>query len=91
MIAANDVIKIHRYRNGRQYIRAHTVTNPTALLQQSMDEEPSTSRGIKRYIPQELQDEVDVIAAKHPRVTGICTLFNAHTHSVNVIQLRRKW
>lgn len=35
-----------------------------------MDEEPSTSRGIKQSIPQELQDEVDVIASKRPRVTG---------------------
>ncbi|CAC5387269.1 unnamed protein product [Mytilus coruscus] len=32
-----------------------------------MDEEPSTSCGIKRSIPKELQDEVDVIAAKLPR------------------------
>ncbi|XP_052102316.1 uncharacterized protein LOC127735917 [Mytilus californianus] len=32
-----------------------------------MDGEPSTSCGIKRSIPKELQDEVDVIAAKLPR------------------------
>ncbi|CAG2247233.1 unnamed protein product [Mytilus edulis] len=31
-----------------------------------MDEEPSTSSGIKRHIPQELQDDIDLIAAKRP-------------------------
>ncbi|CAC5372355.1 unnamed protein product [Mytilus coruscus] len=33
-----------------------------------MEEEPSTSSGIKRSIPQELQDEINVIASKHQRV-----------------------
>lgn len=38
-----------------------------------MDEEPSTSYGIKRSIPQELQDAVDEIATKLPRKAGMCT------------------
>lgn len=38
-----------------------------------MEEQPSTSRGIKRSIPAQLQGEIDVIAAKLPRVTGICS------------------
>ncbi|XP_052081702.1 uncharacterized protein LOC127719534 [Mytilus californianus] len=33
-----------------------------------MEEEPSTSSGIKRSIPKELQDEINVIASKHQRV-----------------------
>lgn len=35
-----------------------------------MDKEPSTSRGIKHSIPQELKDGVDEIASKRPNVTG---------------------
>lgn len=35
-----------------------------------MNEEPSTSGGIKLSIPQELLDEDDVIAGKRQRVTG---------------------
>ncbi|CAC5404691.1 unnamed protein product [Mytilus coruscus] len=35
-----------------------------------MNEEPSTSGGIKRSIPQELLDEDDVIAERRQRVTG---------------------
>ncbi|VDI81668.1 Hypothetical predicted protein [Mytilus galloprovincialis] len=35
-----------------------------------MEEEPSTSSGIKRSIPQELQDEIDEIVSKRPRATA---------------------
>ncbi|CAG2215385.1 unnamed protein product [Mytilus edulis] len=35
-----------------------------------MKEEPSTSSGIKRSIPQELQDEIDEIVSKRPRTTA---------------------
>lgn len=38
-----------------------------------MEEQPSTSSGLKCSIPQELQEEIDGIAAKLPRVTGICS------------------
>lgn len=41
-----------------------------------MEEEPSTSSGIKRSIPQELQDEIDEIVSKRPRATGIRTSCN---------------
>lgn len=41
-----------------------------------MEEEPSTSGGIKRSIPKELQDKMDETAAKIPRVTGIYNVFN---------------
>lgn len=36
-----------------------------------MDQEPSTSAGIKLQIPRELQIEIDEIALKHPREAGI--------------------
>lgn len=38
-----------------------------------MEEQPSTSRGIKRSIPEQLRGEIDVIAAKVSRLTGICS------------------
>ncbi|CAG2228386.1 unnamed protein product [Mytilus edulis] len=36
-----------------------------------MDEEPSTSGGIKCQIPPDLLNEIDVIAARHPRKAAI--------------------
>lgn len=42
-----------------------------------MDEEPSTSMDIQRSIPQELQDDIDVIVSNHPREAGIIKLFNS--------------
>lgn len=42
-----------------------------------MDEEPSTSGGIKRLIPPELQDDVDEIAAKRQREAGIIKTMNS--------------
>ncbi|VDI70024.1 Hypothetical predicted protein [Mytilus galloprovincialis] len=40
-----------------------------------MEEEPSTSSGIKRSLPQELQDEIDKIVLKQPRTTGKTSRF----------------
>lgn len=41
------------------------------IKQQRMDEEPSISGGITRSIPQELQDDIDIIAAKSLPKEGI--------------------
>lgn len=43
-----------------------------------MDEEPSTSSGIKSQIPPDLLNEIDVIAARHPRKAGIVESFNSN-------------
>lgn len=48
------------------------MTNDTTLyLVRMMDEEPSTSGGIKCHIPLELQNEIDELASKHSREAGI--------------------
>lgn len=44
-----------------------------------MEEQSSTSRGIKCSIQPELQTEMDAIAANLPQITGICSLYNKHS------------
>lgn len=42
-----------------------------------MDKEPYTSGGITRHISSELQNNIDVIAAKLPRKEGILQSFTS--------------
>ncbi|XP_071178213.1 uncharacterized protein [Mytilus edulis] len=57
-------------RETKDDIRYHGVTYLKVLVLHNMEEQPSTSGGIKRSIPQELQDEIDRIASKVPRNTA---------------------
>lgn len=49
-----------------------------------MEEQPSTSGSLKRLIPQELHEDIDVIARKRPRITGIYEIIHL-VHEVHYI------